>query len=114
MMQTMTRFPRAALIAVVLAAGAAPVISQSQRPAPMPPRDGRGTAHVSGVVAGLDGKPIAGATVMLMSAAWKKTTATSDERGRFAFPGLASDMYYLRAEKAGFVEGEYGSLRPGG
>lgn len=110
----MTRLPRAALIAVVLAAGAVPVVSQSQKPAQQPPRDGRGTAQLAGVVSGLDGKPVGAATVTLLGSAWKKTTTTSDERGRFAFQGLVADMYYLRAEKTGFVDGEYGALRPAG
>ena len=110
----MTRLPRAALIAVVLAAGVVPVVSQSQKPAQPPPRDGRGTAHLAGVVNELNGKPVAGATVTLMSAAWKKTTTTSDEQGRFAFQALVADMYYLRAEKTGFVGGEFGALQPAG
>ena len=73
----MTRLPRAALIAVVLAAGVVPVVSQSQKPARPPPRDGRGTAHVAGMVNELNGTPVAGATVTLTSAASKKATTTS-------------------------------------
>jgi hypothetical protein len=110
----MIHLPRAALIGIVLAACALPVVTQTQKPAQLPPRDGRGTAHMSGVVSDVDGKPVAGATVALMSSAWKKTTTTSDERGRFAFQALVADMYWLHAEKAGFVEGAYGALRPGG
>jgi hypothetical protein len=110
----MIHLRRAAFIGIVLAAGVAPVVTQTPKPAQLPPRDGRGTAQLSGVVSGVDGKPIAGATVALMSSGWKKTTTTSDERGRFAFQALVADTYWLRAEQAGFVEGEYGALRPGG
>jgi hypothetical protein len=66
------------------------------------------------VVAGVDGTPVEGVTLSLMSSAWKRETAISDGHGRFAFSELGPDLYRLRAEKSGYLSGEYGALRPDG
>lgn len=40
--------------------------------------------------------------------------AVSDENGRFTFTNLPADRYAVRVSKAGYLEAEYGSKRPGG
>ena len=102
------------VVAALVAAAAAPAVPFQQGAVASPPRDVRGTSRVSGVVAGPDGVPIEGVTLTLMSSAWQKATVGSDRGGRFAFTALPAELYYLRAEKAGFLETYYGALRPGG
>ncbi|HYN08184.1 MAG TPA: carboxypeptidase-like regulatory domain-containing protein [Vicinamibacterales bacterium] len=108
----MTNVIRSVLLLAVFGTATAPLFSQVS--SARPPRDVRGTARVSGVVAGVDGAPVAGVTLTLMNSAWKRETAVSDERGRFAFTALAVDLYHLRAEKSGYLPTEYGALRPEG
>jgi hypothetical protein len=108
----MTNAGCAGLLIAVLGTATTTLISQTV-PA-RPPRDVRGSARVSGVVAGVDGVPLEGVTLSLMSSAWKRETSISDARGRFAFAELGADLYRLRAEKAGYLSTEYGALRPDG
>ena len=110
----MARFPEVIVVAVLLTAAGTPAVSFQQGTVALPPRDVRGTGRVSGVVAGPDGVPIEGVTLTLMSSAWQKATVGSDASGRFAFAALPAELYYLRAEKSGFLETYYGALRPGG
>lgn len=62
-----------------------------------------GGQRVTGRVVGPDGSPVAGARVALTSRlpSWSPPTTRSDGGGRFAFEGVSSGRYELRAEKAG-------------
>lgn len=62
-----------------------------------------GGPRVTGRVVGPDGSPVAGARVALTSKlpSWSPPTTRSDGGGRFAFEGVSSGRYELRAEKAG-------------
>ena len=110
----MAGIPGVIVVAALIAVAAGPDVPFQQGAVGSPPRDVRGTSRVSGVVAGPDGVPIEGVTLTLMSSAWQKATVGSDRAGRFAFTALPAELYYLRAEKAGFLETYYGALRPGG
>jgi hypothetical protein len=113
----MPGIPGVIVVAALVVAAAVPVgldVSFQQGAVASPLRDVRGTSRVSGVVAGPDGVPLEGVTLTLMSSAWQKATVGSDRGGRFAFTALPAELYYLRAEKAGFLETYYGALRPGG
>jgi Carboxypeptidase regulatory-like domain len=89
---------------------------------PAPPRDAAsaqpipvGTAVVSGtvVVAGA-GQPARRARVTLNATEGGGTrTATTDDNGRYAFPGLSAGRYSLSASKSGHIGVTYGATRPG-
>ena len=57
---------------------------------------------VSGVVVAADDVPLPGVTVTLTNRSASQTAVT-DERGAYAFRGVAEDSYDLRYELAGFV-----------
>ena len=99
---------------MILAAGlsATPAARQVQVASPA----GSGGARISGVVrATPSGRPLAGATVTLYGSQFTdgQTTATTDEHGGFAFPGLAGGLYALGARKAGFANVAYRQRRFG-
>lgn len=74
-----------------------------------------GTAEISGVVLGADGRqPIRRAVVTI---AGEPLTASrsviTDDAGRFAFTRLPSGTFAISAKKAAYLDTEYGSSRPG-
>jgi protocatechuate 3,4-dioxygenase beta subunit len=86
------------------------------------PRDGAsaqpitaGTATVSGVVVvSGTGQPARRARVTLNAAdGGGSRSATTDEKGRYLFAGLAAGRYTLSASKSGHVGTSYGATRPG-
>lgn len=85
-----------------------------------PPRDAarppEGTASISGrvLVDGDSAKPARRARVTLTNLARTSPgqTATTDDRGAFAFRGLATGRYELQAFKNAYLRASYGAARP--
>jgi protocatechuate 3,4-dioxygenase beta subunit len=61
-----------------------------------------GLRTVDGEVVDHDGKPVAGATVRQSGDGPMPTEATTDERGRFALPGLVEGPAFVLASKEGY------------
>jgi protocatechuate 3,4-dioxygenase beta subunit len=113
----MTR-PSRRLVAVVLASVlSAPAGAQVQQPARDQPAQRAliGTGLIAGVVVSGDtGRPIADATVSVISG---ETAAIrvgqSDRAGRFVLPALPAGRFVLHASKPSFLGAGYGATKPG-
>lgn len=106
------RVSRVGAIALAGAAAAAvaatPLGRDAQRPA--------GSASIAGTVL-VDGEttsPARRARVTLtdVTGAWPGRTATTDDRGAFAFQGLPAGRFELQAFKPAYLRGSYGASRP--
>jgi hypothetical protein len=83
-----------------------------------PSRDAQQTQGLGGVISGVvvdgsSGAPVAGAVVQIAAVPVRplagQTRQLTDERGRFAFTGLAGDLEYtLTGSKFGYLPGGYG------
>ncbi len=74
-----------------------------------------GTGVIVGRVVEGDGtSTVAGTIVTLSQAGFAPLRALSDGQGRFAFRALPKGLFSLTATRAGFVDGAYGRMRPGG
>jgi hypothetical protein len=74
----------------------------------------KGTGVLSGQVRdAASNAPVADAIVTL-TLGIRPARALTDAQGRFAFPELPKGSFYVTAARAGFSEGAYGRLRPGG
>jgi hypothetical protein len=74
-----------------------------------------GTGVIVGRVVEADGRStVAGTIVTLSQAGFAPLRALSDGQGRFAFRALPKGTFSLTATRAGFVDGAYGRMRPGG
>jgi hypothetical protein len=103
------RQTRAILAAVALGLVCADARAQVQvEPAPM------GTGVVSGrVTVASSGAPLRHAQVMLNATdAPVRRTTTTDGEGRYRIAALPAGRYFLTANKAGYVSGQYGQRRP--
>lgn len=79
-----TGFPLSALCAAVAIVAAAPAMAQNT------------TSAVSGQVLGTDGKPLAGATVVVLhQESGSSSTLTSDAQGRYVARGLRVGGPYI-------------------
>jgi len=73
-----------------------------------------GTGAVSGQVRdAASDTPMQGVVVTLIFGT-RPARALTDAQGRFSFPDLPKGSFYVGATAAGFSEGAYGRLRPGG
>src|SRR5262245_623306 len=59
-----------------------------------------------------DAEPIEGVTVGVTNGRQAQNT-TTDERGQFAFGGLAPGRYTIRVARQGYLDMELGAFRPG-
>lgn len=101
-----------ALVAVMLLT----VATAQQRPPRDVARPPEGAASISGVVL-VDGDPAKPArrvrvTLTNLARTSPGQTATTDDRGGFAFRGLAAGRYELQAFKNAYLRGSYGAARP--
>jgi uncharacterized protein (DUF2141 family) len=80
-----------------------------------PPPMARGTGMIIGrAIEGGGTRPVAGAIVTLAVPAAAPLRVMADAQGQFAFRGLPAGRFTLSASRAGYVDGAYGRLRPGG
>ena len=112
------RFPRPALVALLLALSTAGLVAQGVimgRPGRIGPRDNvapkTGTSRLRGrVVGGESGQPLRRAVVMLSGQELGEgRVASTDEEGRWELKDLPAGRYQLHASKGGFVPAR---LRP--
>jgi len=104
-------------IAISIVVVAPVLVAQTPTPAP-----GRGVI-VGQVIDAVTGEPILDAIVTLgaSSAGGPSALASAsaqrvfvDDRGRFAFTGLARGAYAIAASRAGYADGGYGRTKPSG
>jgi hypothetical protein len=110
----MSRQLATALTLALAMTGRAPVssaLSNSRQQAS--PRD-RGGARISGVTSDPQGAPIVDAGLTLCQKGGNCQFAKSDAEGKFAFSALTENVYFLRAEKFGYLRAEFGALRSEG
>ncbi|MCR4376009.1 MAG: carboxypeptidase regulatory-like domain-containing protein [Acidobacteria bacterium] len=107
------------LVSVLVALASAAVWAQV--PAPQQARDAQAQAQapatglIAGtVIAGGNGQPVDGATVILSGMELRVTrSALTDDSGVFSFPALPAGTYTLRASKTGHVNATFGQKAPG-
>jgi uncharacterized protein (DUF2141 family) len=87
-----------------------PVVGSAQIP-PQPPALGPGTGLIVGqVIDATTGKGLGGAVVALAGARRVMTTA----EGRFVLRNVPQGSHNLTATKSGYIDGAFGTRRPGG
>ena len=105
------------MIARALSAVILLTVATAQQP---PPRDAarppEGAASISGTVL-VDGDPAKPArrvrvTLTNLARTSPGQTATTDDRGAFAFRGLTAGRYELQAFKNAYLRASYGAARP--
>ena len=71
------------------------------------PLQSQGTASLLGTVRDSQGKPVAGASVHLqLKDSTQTQTVHTDQEGKYIVPALSGGVYFLRAEMAGYSDGE--------
>ena len=87
--------------------------AQDPLPQSRPPDQPRGTGVIRGRVTRADGRALPRVFLRLSGTQQRLTRfGTTDEAGRFEFKDLPADSFMLSAEKKGYVDLEYGQIRP--
>ena len=113
----MTALARAGILrlsaAIALASWFTAAEPAGQRPAPREPPS-ESSAALTGVVVDFEtGRPVRRAIVSLRGGSVGERSIVADDAGRFAFDGVAPGRYALVANKAAYIESQYGARRPG-